>query len=816
LVDWRWLMKRILAISLIAIFFFTAAVCDAAQGRGQSRGQGRSQGQDDRVDRREPESNLRELKQDLSALVAKARAAEKAGNWQEAALAYLRATMLARKKGDLQNGLSYGESALRAGENAKLAELQVRAILRLAHTYSLVRQESRSVELLRRGLEIAKQIKEPARRQLLEANMTRELGYHYLSEGETQKAIDYISQALKVQETWLESLQSGAGRRAGGARPHAVANVEKMIMAALLRLGAAQRDAGQLNDATKSFERGFELMKRVGQKSGSEGKFLQEFGELYLAQKDYSRAIEFFSRVLQDSRLKLGEPLVMKAASQYGHALLESGKPLEAIGQFKRAIDSVESIRAALDSEQLRSSFVENKRRVYTGMIHAQLAAGHVEEAFDYNERARSRAFLDILGNKVVLARDQKLREEEQALQARIAGLQAQIAPADDDEESDEAPGGEEELAQDLSAAQQAYNALLAKVRKVNKEQASLMTVEPLALKQVQAVLDPETTLLEYFVSGEQIVLWVVDKGRADFVTIPLRRRDLIAKVRGLRQRISEPTRQGAGLKESAQELYRLLLAPARQHIHGKELLIVPHDVLHYVPFQALIAPGGRYLIEDYPIEYLSSASLMQFTKEKKTARRETALAFGNPNLGDEAFNLRFAEREAKEIAAVYPKSSVLLREQATKAKAISLSPNNDILHFAVHAEFNQEDPTSSALLLAREGSEDGKWTVREIFSLNLKADLVVLSACETGLGKISNGDEIVGLTRAFIYAGTPSVITTLWKVNDRASFELMKEFYLQLKTQKKSAALRQAQLKTMKEFPEPFFWAAFGLTGEP
>ncbi len=809
-------MKNILAISLIAVSLFSAGVCDAAQGRGQIRNQGRSPGQDERAVRREPETNLLELKQDLSALVAKARAAEKAGNWQEAGLAYLRAAILARKGGDLQNGLSYGESALRAGQNAKLAELQVRAILGLAHNYRLVRQESKSVELLRRGLEIAKQIREPARRQLLEANLSREVGYHYLAEGEAQKAIDLISQALKVQETWLESLQSGANRRTGGARPQIVANAQKSIMAALLRLGAAQRDAGQLTDAAKSFERGFELMKRVGQKSGSEGKFLQEFGELYLAQKDYSRAIEFFSRVLQDSRLKPGEPLVMKAASQYGLALLESGKPLEAIGQFKRAIDSVESIRAALDSEQLRGSFVENKRRVYTGMVFAQLALGRVEEAFDYNERARSRAFLDILGNKVVLARDQKLRGEELALQARIAGLEAQSAPVDDDEESDGAADGAEELAQDLSAAQQAYSALLAKVRKENKEQASLMSVEPLTLKQAQAVLEPETTLLEYFVSGEQLALWVIDRERADFVTIPVRRRDLILKVRALRQRISEPTRQGAGLKESSQELYRLLIEPARQKIRGKELLIVPHDVLHYVPFGALIAANGRYLIEDFPLEYLSSASLMQFTKEKKKTGRETVLALGNPDLGDESFNLRFAEREAKEIATVFPKSSVLLRGQATKARVVALGPANDILHFAVHAEFNQEDPTSSALLLVREGNEDGKLKVREIFALDLKADLVVLSACETGLGKISNGDEIVGLTRAFIYAGTPSVITTLWKVNDRASYELMKEFYLQLKTAKKSAALRQAQLKIMKEFPQPFFWAAFGLTGEP
>lgn len=167
-------MKNRSAFALITFTLCAAAIGDAAQGRGQSRNQGRGQGQDERAVRREPEVNLRALKQDLSALVAKARAAEKAGIWQEAGLANLRAAILARKGGDLQNGLSYGESALRSGENAKLAELQVRAILGLAHNHSLVRQQSRSVELLRRGFEIAKQIREPARRQLLEANLARE------------------------------------------------------------------------------------------------------------------------------------------------------------------------------------------------------------------------------------------------------------------------------------------------------------------------------------------------------------------------------------------------------------------------------------------------------------------------------------------------------------------------------------------------------------------------------------------------------------------------------------------------------------------
>ena len=341
------------------------------------------------------------------------------------------------------------------------------------------------------------------------------------------------------------------------------------------------------------------------------------------------------------------------------------------------------------------------------------------------------------------------------------------------------------------------------------------MNVEPLTLKDAQQLLDPGVTMLEYFVVGQRVLLWVVERDRVRFVSSPVTRRDLVSKVGALRESVFQ-LGEKEKFRASSQELYKLLIEPALPHIRGKELIIVPHDVLHYLPFQALISAQGRYLIQDYPVYYLSSASLMQFTREKRRASRESALVMGNPSLGDPAYNLRFAEREAKEVAVVYPKSAVYLKEEASKPRAISAGPNFEMLHFAVHAEFNEEDPLSTALLLAAEGKEDGRLRVGEIFSLNLKADMVVLSACETGLGKISSGDEIIGLTRAFIYAGTPSVVTTLWKVNDRSSYELMREFYQHLKTGKKSEALRQAQLKTMQEFPEPFYWAAYQLTGEP
>ncbi|MGH7769873.1 MAG: CHAT domain-containing protein, partial [Candidatus Binatia bacterium] len=458
---------------------------------------------------------------------------------------------------------------------------------------------------------------------------------------------------------------------------------------------------------------------------------------------------------------------------------------------------------------EFRSSYFDDKRATYGSMIVAHLRAKNSAEAFNYSERARSRAFLDILGSKVQLAKSGTLLEHERALQARISVLQAMMAGQDPD-----ASEGSR-LRQEVEGAQKAYADFLTQVRKENKEQASLINVEPLNLKQVQELLDPGVTMLEYFVVRGAVLLWVVEKDRVRFVNIPIARTELVAKVTSFRDTVYQ-LGEKKKFSDISQELYRLLIEPALPHVRGKEILVIPHDVLHYLPFQALLSGQDKYFIQDYPIYYLSSASLMQFTHEKRRAGGERALIMGNPSLGDEAYNLRFAEREAKEVAGAYAKSEVFLKAEASKPRAVSFGPKSDVLHFAVHAELNEDDPMSSALLLAPEGGGDGRLNVAEIFSLHLKADMVVLSACETGLGKLSNGDELVGLTRAFIYAGTPSIVTTLWKVNDRSSYELMREFYRQLKTGKKSEALRQAQLKTMKEFPEPFYWAAYQLTGEP
>ena len=221
--------------------------------------------------------------------------------------------------------------------------------------------------------------------------------------------------------------------------------------------------------------------------------------------------------------------------------------------------------------------------------------------------------------------------------------------------------------------------------------------------------------------------------------------------------------------------------------------------MLHYLPFHALRSPDGRYLIAQYPIYYLSSASLLQFVKEKKTAIGQKVLAFGNPDLEDPGKDLQFAEAEALQIQRLYSQSTTLLKKEATEEKSKELSPRHDLIHFAAHAELKEDDPLSSAVLLANEGKDDGRLEVREIFGMDLNANLVVLSGCETGLGKLSTGDELVGLTRAFIYAGTPSVVASLWSVDDSSTAHLMASFYRNLKTMSKVEALRQAQLELIR-----------------
>jgi CHAT domain-containing protein len=266
--------------------------------------------------------------------------------------------------------------------------------------------------------------------------------------------------------------------------------------------------------------------------------------------------------------------------------------------------------------------------------------------------------------------------------------------------------------------------------------------------------------------------------------------------------------------RDYAKELYELLLGPVRPLVTGKNLLVVPHGVLHYLPFAALY-DGSDYLMQSTLIRFLPSASTIRFLRTPSGTQKDPVFVLANPDLQDPAMDLPFAETEGKFIAQNIPASEIFARAQASEEIFKSRAPAFRMLHVASHGEFNGADALQSRLLLAKSGTDDGSLTVGDLYNMRLDADLVTLSACETGLGKVQTGDDVLGLTRGFLFAGSSNIVASQWKVDDQATGVLMQHFYANLSQGKpKREALREAQRETRKTFAHPFYWAAFYLTG--
>jgi CHAT domain-containing protein len=572
-------------------------------------------------------------------------------------------------------------------------------------------------------------------------------------------------------------------------------------------VGRAELALGHPEEAGTAFDRGLKYARLSGL-SEMEIELLGGQGSLALARQDWAKALDLYQQsIALANRIKrvAGLPSLYQGQSR---ALAGLGRTEEAFAAAREAVGHIEEIRADLGDASLRSGFSDDKQRIYQHAISLALEAQHPDEAFALAEQGRSRTFLDLLGSQTTLSkgRTRALVDEEIRLRARLAEARAQAEDAEE-EESEQARAQAEAIARD-------YRAFLERVRKESLEQASLMVVEPVTLSEIQRLLPEGTTLLEYQTGEAGVVVWVVDRERARVVRLPGDRQSLAAQVRRFRASIADQAPL-ADVQAQAQALYGRLLGSARDEIRGERLVVVPHAVLHYLPFAALRSPAGRWVVEDFSLSTLPSASVLRYLVDKGAGAPARALVAGNPDLGS-ALALPWAEREARMVGQHEHEAKVLVRGDATEAQVKKLVETVGLVHFATHGELSESDPLSSALLLVPGGGEDGRLEVREVFGLDLHARLVVLSACETGLGQLSRGDELVGLQRAFLYAGTPAVVTTLWKVEDRASYDLVRAFYDRLGAAGPVEALRQAQRETLVAFPHPFAWAAFGLTGVP
>ena len=351
----------------------------------------------------------------------------------------------------------------------------------------------------------------------------------------------------------------------------------------------------------------------------------------------------------------------------------------------------------------------------------------------------------------------------------------------------------------------------------VTGSEASAVISDPLgkvrSLSEIQGSLAANEVMVQFHVLAEVTYAWLIRKDGISGTKISVRRQQLESKVNEFRRAMIG---RKPAVEELGRELYDILIKPLALP-SGHSIVIVTHDVLHHLPFQAL-HDGAAYLIDARAISYAPSASAFAEILQRSPARKERLFAVGNPQLEDPTYALPGAEREVKLIEGLFPTSKVLLRGQATKAAFIENAEGSDVLHIAAHSVVDSIDPMYSRILLAGADVATSELEAHEIYRLNLgNTRLVTLSSCETALGKVTSGDELWGFSRAFLGAGARALVASLWPVADESTEIMMEKFYRSLAQQDLRGALRTAQLalKSDSRYAHPYFWAPFNLVGD-
>ncbi|MEM7051415.1 MAG: CHAT domain-containing protein [Acidobacteriota bacterium] len=554
------------------------------------------------------------------------------------------------------------------------------------------------------------------------------------------------------------------------------------------------------------------------------------------------------------------------ARHRLGLALAQKGDSEAAAEELSRAVLVLENQFLRMGGSRMAQGGLRARaRQLYDDALAAQLTVGDHEQAFQLLERSRARSLLDMLAERDL---DFALELPEALRQAQL-DLEQRYRRAVD---AAMVSGKPEELRERLAALallREEQSSLVASLRRTAPRYAALRYPQPLEVEAVRRRLDPGTVLVAFHVASSRTDLFVVtaEKGLVETATLPVGSAVLEEKVEEFRTLIRQRRHPGSPLFRSlttaGRDLYDLLIAPVADSIEGGErLLIVPDGALHRLPFAALVRPAGDYLIAWRPLQSVLSATLYaQLTERPRptgaAASRVRLAAFGDPRYpswaarrsetvaesrarGSEAFRwteLPFSRFEVEAIAGLFPAASVrlYLGDEATEEAVLDLPAGLDLVHFAVHGQVDDHFPLNSALALTipedlEEASQNGLLQAWEIFDrLRLDVDLVVLSACATALGQERGGEGLVGLARAFHYAGARAVLASLWNIDDRATAELMVHFYRGLREgRSKDEALRAAQLALIggaspsdspgvrrgHEVAAPYYWSAFQIYG--
>ncbi|HFQ93341.1 MAG TPA: CHAT domain-containing protein, partial [Anaerolineae bacterium] len=445
---------------------------------------------------------------------------------------------------------------------------------------------------------------------------------------------------------------------------------------------------------------------------------------------------------------------------------------------YDQAITELERLRGQLMME-FRAEFLTDKQAVYEEMVQLCLADGQTADALRYVERAKSRALLDLITYRVDLGIRARAPEDEPLVE-RLTALRAERDRLyhrwHSEDKPDDASGhwndaDRHRLQADVLALEKQITETWHRLLIRNADYAQNAAMWQVQVEDVQPELAGDTAVLEYFAAQGQLLLFVVTREAVRVVPLPGAAVQLPRLLNLLRLNNSTVARSRAEqrpyLVQNAQsllaKLHNLFLQPAISHVADKKrLIVVPHGLLHYLPFPALY-DGERYLAEDFEVSYLPSSSLLRYYRQVDTA------VSGMTVLGHSAEGkLPYALEEAAQVAAL-GQGELYLEDEATAATLTAQAAGKRYVHLAAHGEFRADNALFSGISLA-----DGWLTTLDVFNLRFRASLVTLSACDTGRSVISGGDELLGLMRAFLAAGAAALLLTLWAVDDRSTAVLM------------------------------------------
>ncbi len=509
------------------------------------------------------------------------------------------------------------------------------------------------------------------------------------------------------------------------------------------------------------------------------------------------------------------------------------GRVYEALGEYNQAIEwyqkaviKTEQMASTLTAEEHRTAFVADKLAPYEGLV-TLYSSNDPSSAFQWAEQAKSRALVDLLAAgirphlHISDAMDASRAERLQVVREELNWLYTRLTRGETPSESG-GPVASADTWRKIEEREQEATSLWRDLQSRHADQLSLIRVAPLRSTDIQEKLPHNTVLVEYFVARGQLTVFVITQNSVQAYTSISALTDILSLLENLAFQFSKfqygpiyyQRHRVAFLKTTNEILAQLgqhLFGPFLDTLSGFDsLIIIPHGSLHALPFQA-VRVNNQYLIEKYAISYAPSAAVLKFCWDK-VFFHEGALPFNGKALlvGVPDERAAHVNDEIVALSHLLNDSDVLLSEQATFAQMHDIAQNYGLLHIAAHGLFRPEAPLLSSIHLF-----DRWMTVQDIYDLELRASLVMLSACETGLGHDAGGDDMVGLVRGFLYAGASSLIVSLWSVDDESMTKLTTTFYTNwLAGQSKAQALRSAQLALLETYEHPFYWAPLVLVG--